>query len=99
MAVSSMKNLSVPRTVVSHRAGGREKLEKVFGGLCGEFFGRDTTQLGEKLAGERGVRWFVALAAKGAGREKGRVGFEEDAIGGRVAGDILDGRRLRIGHV
>src|ERR1700733_5341512 len=99
MVVPSMKNLSVPRTVVSHRAGGREKLEKVFGGLRGELFGRNATELGEEFTGEHSVGGLVALAAQGAGREERSVGFDEDAIGRCGAGDVLDGRGLRIGHV
>src|SRR5580698_1058736 len=96
---SSVKILSLPRTVVSHRAGGREKPEEVFGGLRRKLWRWDATQFRDEHAGERCVGGLVALAAKVAGREKGRVGFDENAISGRVAGDILDNRRFRIGHV
>ena len=42
---------------------------------------------------------FVALAAQGDGREKGRVGLDQDAVGGRELGGVADGLRLRISQV
>ena len=46
-----------------------------------------------KLAVMRDVGGLVGLAAERDGREERRVGFDQDAVGGRGGGDRLDGRR------
>src|SRR5260370_1346777 len=95
MGVPSMKNLSVPRTGVSHRAGGREKLEEVFGGLCGELSGRNATQVGEERAGERGVGGGGNLHLRDeGGLLDGDLGIVEVVV---VEADLADGEAAWVG--
>ena len=45
------------------------------------------------------MRWFVALPTQGIWRKKGCVCLHQQTIDSSRAGDLLNGRRFRVGQI
>ncbi len=65
----------------------------------GDFFRRQVSHTRERTRYFRNVGGLVAFAAVGLRSKKGRIGFDQDAVEGKVAGDVADILRLGISGI
>ena len=70
---------------------GAEEAEGVGGGEVGEGGEGEAAEFGQAGRGGGDEGRAIAFAAVGHGREIGRIGLHEDAVGGEPAGDLAQG--------
>ena len=79
--VSVMRGLRLRAMSARRRGTLPNSRKKLSGGLARDLVERDAADLGQHLGGLDHIGRLVALAAVTAGREIGRVGLDQDAVG------------------